>query len=144
LRFWDSSAVVPLLVDQAASRACRQLLRADPVQVVWCFTRTEVVSALRRLFREGMVDPDDLRRIEQRLERLAGHWSEIHAVDPVRDAAERVLRTHPLRAADALQLGAALVGVDGRPRGRAFVSLDPALLGAADREGFRTFRPDGT
>jgi hypothetical protein len=116
-------------------------LRGDPVQVVWCFARTEVVSALRRLRHEDRVDPDDLRRMEQRLERMSTRWSEVHALYPVRDVAERLLRTHRLRAADALQIGAALVAVDARPKGRMLISLDDALLAAAEREGFDAVRP---
>lgn len=43
---------------------------------------------------------------------------------------------HALRSADALQLAAALVACDERPRGETFVSLDERLRNAAQREGF--------
>jgi hypothetical protein len=43
---------------------------------------------------------------------------------------------HPLRAADALQLAAALIWVEEQPHGESFVSLDPRLRDSAAREGF--------
>jgi len=141
VKFWDTSALVPFIVEQPASRGCRQLLRADPAMVVWCLARTEILSALWRLAREGELKPAHAAIAEARLERLAIRWTEIDSVMLVRDAAERALRIHALRAADALQLGAALVAVDQRPRRRHLVALDDALLAAAHAEGFQTIRP---
>jgi hypothetical protein len=54
-----------------------------------------------------------------------------------RDEAMRLLRVHPLRSADALQLAAALAGADGEPSAREFVCLDARLADAAAREGLR-------
>jgi len=141
LRFWDSSAIIPLVVEAATSKACRQLLRTDKTQLVWCLTRTEILSALWRRHRDGALGDEDVKRAEGRLEALSVRWSEVEAVPLVRDAAERLLRVHPLRAADALQLGAAVVALGPRTRGRAFVALDDGLLRAADREGFAVSRP---
>ncbi|MBI4616716.1 MAG: type II toxin-antitoxin system VapC family toxin [Planctomycetes bacterium] len=143
MRFWDSSAIVPLVVEEAASRSCRDHLRADRQVVVWCLTRTEVLSGLCRRRREGGLSQEDLARAESRLEKLAVRWDEVDAVLPVREAAERLLRVHALRAADALQLAAALVLVDHRPRRRPFVSLDEGLSAAAAAEGFEVLVPRG-
>ena len=136
MKFWDSSGIVPLIVEETTSTACRRLLRLDSTQAVWYFTRSEIVSALQRRHREGLLDEDDLRVASSRLERFASRWIEIVGFETVRAEAERVLRVHPLRAADSLQLAAALVWADGRPKGRGFVALDAGLLGAAEREGF--------
>jgi len=141
VRFWDSSALVPLLVEQPASRRCRDLVRGDPKIIVWCLTRTEILSALWRLARESNIAPAHVTAAEARLERLASRWTEIDDVTLVRDAAERALRVHALRAADALQLGSALVAVDQRPRRRQLVALDDTLLTAAGIEGFEAVRP---
>jgi predicted nucleic acid-binding protein len=43
---------------------------------------------------------------------------------------------HPLRAADALQLGSAIVAADGDPSSLEFVTFDRRLAEAALREGF--------
>lgn len=45
MKFWDSSALVPLMAEEANSRACRDLYRADPRVIVWQHTVAEVVSA---------------------------------------------------------------------------------------------------
>ena len=141
MKFWDSSALVPLIVEEPPSRACRALLRADPGPVAWCLSRVEILSALCRRHRDGGLSVADLARAEARLDRLAARWAEVDAVIPVRELAERLLRVHPLRAADAMQLAAALAAVDGRPRRRGFVVLDGGLADAAAREGFDVVRP---
>ncbi len=142
MRFWDSSAVVPLLVEEPASASCRGLLRADPKMVVWVLTRTECVSAIRRQVREGDLDEKGAAAAEKRLERLARRWCEVDAVLPARESAERLLRVHSLRAADAVQLAAALLAVSHRPKGRQLVVADDGLSMAAEREGFDVIRPD--
>lgn len=135
--FWDTSALVPLVVEEAASAGCRRLLRERPGVVVWTLTRTEMTSALWRRARDGDLDVGSLPRALARLAALAARWSEITDVDLVRDRAERLLAQHALRAADALQLGAALVLTRERPRNRDFVTADGGLARAAASEGFR-------
>lgn len=73
---------------------------------------------------------------KRRLVRLEIAWNEVAHLDSVRARARRLLEAHPLRAADALHLGAALVAVEERPHGIAFVSFDLRLADAAEREGF--------
>lgn len=41
MKFWDSSAVVPLLAQEPSSKACEALLKDDPAMVVWWGTRVE-------------------------------------------------------------------------------------------------------
>ena len=141
MRFWDSSALLPLLVEEKRSKACRALRRADRGIVVWALTRTELVSATRRLERERMLDAADVAVVLDRLETLARGWTEIEALGMVRERSERLLATHALTAADALQLGTALIQVRDRPKGRAFVTADDRLAVAAEAEGFDVILP---
>lgn len=141
MRFWDSSVVVPLVVEEPASAGCRKLLRGDHRMVVWCLTPIEVLSGLCRRERDGSLDREAFRAAVDRLKKLERFWSEIEEVVAVRDEAERLLRVHPLRAADAAQLGAALIATDHRPRRHALVTLDDLLARAADAEGFEVIRP---
>jgi predicted nucleic acid-binding protein len=141
VRFWDSSAIVPLLAESAPSRHCRELLRADPVQVVWLLTATEVVSALCRLKREAWLDAETLGAAEKRLDRFGKRWTIVQDVDGAMERAERLLHEHVLTAADALQLAAALTWARDRPKGRAFVAQDDALVVAARGEGFDVVVP---
>lgn len=136
MRFWDASAVVPLLAPEARSAECARLLRADQVLVVWALTPVEALSALHRKQRDEGGRGADVERARQRLDSLRGAWSEVNDLELVRRRAERLLATHPLRAADALQLAAALVVCEEDPRKMPFVSLDENLNAAARREGF--------
>jgi predicted nucleic acid-binding protein len=136
VRFWDSSSIVPLVCRETQSARCRQWLRADPVIIVWAFAATEVVSALARKRREGALKPAVFAPAKQRLLKLEHAWSEVVQYDAVRARARRLLETHPLRAADALHLAAALVAFEERSAGIEFVTFDGRLAEAAEREGF--------
>jgi predicted nucleic acid-binding protein len=141
VRFWDTSALVPLILEEPASRACRRELRADPGMVVWILTRVEVISALRRRARDASLTAAEAATALRRLEERAARWTEVEAVADVRLRAERLLGLHPLRAADALQLGAALTFFGDVPRGRVFLTRDRELAAAAAREGFTIVEP---
>jgi len=136
LRFWDSSAVVPLLVDEPTTDAVRAVLEEDPTMLVWWGTELECVSAIARLERQGDLASDAIVMALQRLEALAGGWHEVQPVEGVRRAARRALRVHSLRTADALQLAAATIGSEGQPASLDVVSLDDRLSDAARREGY--------
>lgn len=136
MRFWDSSALVPLLVSEESSDALALLMRDDPAAAIWWSTPVECASAIARLEREDRVSRDAAALARQRLAAAAGGWSEVGPTDRVRDQSLRLLRLHTLRAADALHLAAALVLADFDPKSLPFVTLDPQLRDAAEREGF--------
>lgn len=136
MRFWDTSAVVPLCVSEPATSSVRRIAAADPSLVVWWATRTECVSAFARRRHEGHLAPSAERQARRALLALAAEWSEVLPGDAVRKRAERLLGVHPLRAADAFQLAAALVWSRGETRACAIVSFDERLRAAAEREGF--------
>lgn len=141
MRFWDSSAVVPLLVDEPATDAVRAALEEDPTMLVWWGTELDCVSAIARLERQGDLASDATMVALQRLEALAGGWHEVQPVESVRRAARRALRVHSLRTADAFQLAAATIGSEGQPASLDIVSLDDRLSDAARREGFAVLEP---
>jgi hypothetical protein len=137
LRFWDSSALVPLVVGQAGSAEVERWMEDDRDAVTWTLALVEIVSALRRLVREG-----ELReRIAVQAEALAGELVActhvVTDVERVKALACRLLRVHVFRRADALQLAAALAWADGAPGGRVLHTFDRRLAAAAQREGFR-------
>lgn len=139
--FWDSSAVVPLLLPDIRSAPLATLLRSDAEPVLWWASPVECQSALYRRHREGRLPS---RALAQALERLRGLVADVDVVaptPPLRERAGRLLAGHALRAADALQLAAALVWCGESPQGDAFVCLDERLSEAARREGF-TVLPD--
>lgn len=142
MRFWDTSAVVPLLVSEPASAAVRQAYGRDPDMMAWWATELECVSALARLERDGALTSTSILEALHRLDELSIGWREVEPVGRVRQVAIRLLRVHPLRAADALQLGAAIVASEERPATLPFVTLDKRLARAGEREGFVIVRPD--
>lgn len=133
--FWDASAVVPLCVHQASSsRAQTQLRRSVPI--VWWATRVEVYSAIARLERQGDLSAREKAGANSRLEFLAHAWREILPSDRLRQLSTELLDRYELRAADSLQLAAALVWCQERPARRNFLAADRRLLDAARALGF--------
>lgn len=135
MRFWDSSALVPLVLRQPRTSEARRLLDEDDELVVWWGSVIECASAVARLHRDGRLSSSAERDARRLLEALRGSWFEVQPGDAVREQAMRLLRVHPLRTADALQLAAALEWA-GAPPDAAFVTFDDRLREAAVREGF--------
>lgn len=136
MRFWDSSAVIPLLVEQKPSARVAAWIAEDDTMALWTLTPVEVASALRRLVREQALKEDLARLAEARLDEMILTCHVVIDVEPIKSLATRLLRIHPLRAFDALQLGAALHWAEGYPQGRTLHTLDTRLAQAAQREGF--------
>ncbi|HEY3170917.1 MAG TPA: PIN domain-containing protein [Thermoanaerobaculia bacterium] len=135
MRFWDSSAILPLLMDERTSSSVAAIYEVDARQIVWCLTEVETASAIARREREGR-EALDVDRARSMLRVLTDRWEEVTSVQSVRTRALRLLGTHSLRAADALQLAAALVFCDERTESLPFVCLDDRLAEAARRERF--------
>jgi predicted nucleic acid-binding protein len=138
VRYWDSSALVPLVIAESSSPALRRLLEADPDVSTWWATRVECASAVWRRVRELRADQTVAVRALERLRRQAETWAEIPAGVRLRDLAIRLLRVHDLRAGHALQLAAALVASEEQPETLELVTLDERLASAGRREGFVT------
>ena len=137
MRYWDSSALLPLLVRESSSDRLARALGDDPAIVTWWGSGVECVSALARLERDEAMDRVAMAAAMQRLRAASASWAEVPASLPVREQAMRLLRVHPMRAGDALQLAAAIVAADFQPSSLEFVTLDSRQAAAAEREGFR-------
>ena len=136
MMFWDSSAIIPLCIDEPQTKTIRQIVRKDSAIAVWWGNFIECCSAFARLRRKGFLKPEEEDSIRHLLTLLSDTWTEIEPGEDIRDIAGRLLMLHPLRAADALQLSAALVWAGKRPKGHYFVCLDSKLRDAARKEGF--------
>lgn len=136
MRFWDSSALVPLLANEATSEKLATLFADAQSVAVWWSTEIECASAIARLERMSLLTPTDADAAYQQLQNLAKVWYLIDPGETIRISAKRFLRVHDLRAADALQLAAAFVVCEGRPASLEIVCLDERLGSAARREGF--------
>jgi predicted nucleic acid-binding protein len=142
MKFWDSSALVPLLVRESWTDEVVKLLRQESELLVWWASATECASAISRLEREGSLKPDGAVEAFARLDQLETSWNEIEPGVVIREAARRFLRVHDLRPANALQLAAAFVAAENRPPSLEIVTLDDRLAAAATREGFRVIDRD--
>jgi predicted nucleic acid-binding protein len=136
VKLWDTSALLSLLLAQRATESLKEILSADPAVVLWWGTKVEAVSAVSRLSRGGHLEEGEVSRAVREIETLTAASFQVQPTEEVRAAACRLLRVHELRAADALQLAAALVWTEHSPAGAGFVCLDRRLRQAADREGF--------
>jgi predicted nucleic acid-binding protein len=133
--FWDSSAIVPLCIHEAASRFARQELRHN-APVAWWGSSVEVYSAICRLHRSNQITDRERRGAAARLQLFRNSWSEILPGDDLRDLAEQLLGQYVLRAADSIQLAAALTWCGQHPAKKAFLSGDRRLCEAAKSAGF--------
>ncbi|MFW6330818.1 MAG: PIN domain-containing protein, partial [Gemmatimonadota bacterium] len=130
MRYWDTSAIVPLLLEQEFSAPVRALLSDDPDMATWWGTSVECASAAARLRREEVLAVSGEERVRELLAVLGASWLEVVPSEEVRDQATRLSRVHSLRAADALQLAAARVWAGGGG-GAELVTLDERLALAA-------------
>jgi predicted nucleic acid-binding protein len=136
MRFWDASAITPLVSEEPTRKHLLELLDEDADIIAWWGTPVDVASAVARREREGLLTADEAAAALGIARDLSHNWHEIAPSDALRRTAERLLRVHPLRATDSLQLAAALIAADHDPNSLPFVCLDARLAGAAQREGF--------
>ena len=114
-----TSTVLRLLVHEyvvsAIPVASEAIARQAPIKVSAATVRSEMVE----------------------LEEFAQTWFEVQPSQALKSLAHRLLRVRPLRAADSLQLAAAIVTAEGDPATLDFVGFDERLNRAASREGFK-------
>lgn len=138
MRFWDSSAIIPLIVEEAASARLRDLYENDRGMLVWWGTPVECRSALARRERFGTISEETANQAMKSLRELADYWTQVEPVEAVRDVALRLLGVHDRRAADSMQLAAAVVAGTQSSGALQFVCLDRRLSLTASKEGLET------
>ena len=131
--YWDTSPIIALLAGEPAAARYRRF--ENERIVTWWGTSLECISAIARREREG-ADPAVVAESYRRLQAMRDGWQEVHASESLHRTAVRLLKTHPLRAGDALQLGAALIASNFEAHSARFLTEDTRLKDAAGREGF--------
>ncbi len=137
MRFWDSSALVAIVVDEKTSGRIREISNEDQERAVWVLSEVEALSGLWRRCRARELTDDARENALRDIDVILGNATVIDDFSAVTERARRILALHPLRAADALQLAAALVACDDKPAQLPFVTLYDRLAEAARREGFQ-------
>jgi len=117
------------------------MLVHDPDVAIWALTSVELLSAVSRLGRQAVGLDDLVPALRAAALALVGRCAVMTDVDGARRRAERVVGVHPIAAADAMQIGAALVVCGDRPERLEFVTLDAQLARCAQLEGFRVAAP---
>ena len=140
VRFWDTSGLVPALIEETTTAVVRSTLDSDPRVITWWGTELECSSAIARAERERRIIGREIAIALTKLEALRASWVVVDPSAVLRETALRVIRVHPLRAGDALQLAAATVASEHRPPSMQFVTLDDRLAEAASKEGFPVIR----
>lgn len=136
MMFWDSSAIVPLLVREPFTDDAVKFAKSDREMILWAFTPVECLSAIYRKSRDFSMDVKELSLIRDRLRQIQKASHEVLQFDLVRARAERLIAVHALRSADSMQLAAALVVTEDNPAALPFVTFDKNLALAALKEGF--------
>ncbi len=137
MRFWDSSALVALFIEQENSKKVISLIDSEIQSVVWWISESECISAFARLEREGKINDKQFNMLIASMNDLLLSYAQVMPVLAVKQQVRRVLRTHPLRCADAYQLSAAILTSNNNPQTVEFVCLDDRLRTAASKEGFK-------
>ena len=135
--FWDASALVPLFVRQGSTNQAAAWYRAYEV-VIWWATPVEVTGALARMLRMSHLDALEWRKALKGVSQSFETWFVVKPSETVLATAIEIVERYDLRAADALQLAAALEWCDGVPRGHKFLTVDRRLQDAAILYGFDT------
>jgi predicted nucleic acid-binding protein len=134
--FWDSSALAPLCVSEPTSLTSAELAKSyEPYFVSWT-TPVEIRSAISRLRSQRKITEADSDCAVDCLDRLKSSWREVRPSVAVRDMAETLPGAYGLKAADSLQLAAALIWCREQPRNRPFICYDLKLAEAARQAGF--------
>lgn len=135
--FWDASALVPLCVRQDLTAQARNLYK-DYRITIWWATPVEIASALARLSRMQQIDATELNVAWKLTESLSSVWWIVQPSESLKVRALSLVERYDLRAADALQLAAAVEWCEDQPQGRVFLSADKRLREAALLCGFDT------
>ncbi len=104
--------------------------------VIWWVTPVEIASALSRLQRMGQLDPRQWQTAQALASTLLEACTVIQPLDSLRTRATELVKLYDLRAADSLQLAAALEWCGHRPEGHVFLTADQKLRDAALLAGF--------
>jgi hypothetical protein len=103
---------------------------------VWWRSLVEVHSEIARLHRLGRLTAAEKQKALAQLGLLNRSWREVLPGDHVRNLATCLLDPHDLRAADSLQLAAAMTWCQQRPARRDFLCRDERFSKAAGAVGF--------
>lgn len=139
MRFWDTSALVPLITKEEHTPRMQEMIASDRNIAVSFITPVELTSTIWRRGRRWH-DQASFRRSLFKIAEFEANWTLVDDFEPAIKLARQLITKYVLRTGDAIQLAAALLLVDEHPEELPFVSLDADLSRAAREEGFPVVR----
>lgn len=136
MNYWDSSAIIPLIIAEPKTEKVTEFWEKNNFNTTWTLTSVEVMSTLARLRRMGSLNDLLYENASKEWRKIQIMFEVIKDVEKVKVKAEHLVRIHPLKAADALQLASAMLIAEREPATCDFVTLDEQLGRAASLEGF--------
>lgn len=132
IAYFDTSAIVPLLVDETGTPAAREIWLSAGSLVSVRLVRVEARAALAQAARTGRISPPHLRSSVSELEGLLAQLAFVDVDDALVGHAGDLAESLALRAYDAVHLAAAIQVTAGD---LVLVAGDRALLAAAKSVG---------
>ena len=145
IAYLDTSAFVPLVVEQPTSPVCERIWTDSPVLVSSVMLTAECMAALSMARRMGRLGPRGLRTAVANAEELLGQVALVTATPSIAAQAGSLALDQGLRAYDAVHLATALTLRDDASSAEgadelALVSGDQDLLTAANAVGLTVVR----
>ena len=138
MRYYDTSALIKQYLHEAGSNLVLELLKSGEKVYTASLTYAETHAAFSRRTREGRLTRETARRLALRFDRDWESYDIVILSEDVLRLARQMLYRHPLRSADAIHLGSALLLARTSPTASwSFVCADSRLCGAAEAEGFQ-------
>jgi predicted nucleic acid-binding protein len=129
--YWDTSAILSLLVEDAHTKAARAIARRPGVHLVSSLAYAETAAVLDRLARQGILSSEVAGSLLAALDH--GPWRHSPAV-PARKVIREVRGRHALRGADLWHLALVLT-LSREHHPFALACFDRQLVEAAAAEG---------
>jgi predicted nucleic acid-binding protein len=131
--FFDSSAFAKRYVEEAGSQAVDSLCQEATEVALSVLCVPEIISALNRRAREGLLSGRDYTEAKQYLSEDIRDAVIVNLVPQVVSTCTKILEASPVRAADAVQIACALEWET-----ELFVSADKRQVSAAKKAGLHT------
>ena len=131
--FFDSSAFAKRYVEEPGSQTVDSLCQGATEVALSVLCVPEIISALNRRVREGLLTGQEYAEAKQYLSHDIRDAVIVNLAPQVVSSCTKILETHPVRAADALQIACALEWET-----ELFVSADKRQISAAKKSGLHT------
>jgi predicted nucleic acid-binding protein len=134
--FWDSSALLAIILHESSAALLRPFLDEDPEVASSFITPLEIVSTIWRRQHADLFSLAQVQDVDQLYSVITKNWITLGDTRTI-DVALRLVARQPLRTGDAIQLASALEVADREGVMLPFVTLDEELGAAARAEGLR-------